>query len=57
VSSPPPLVLYDAPGSPCARRVRITLLEKGLPWDTVIVDLSRMQQKKPEYLALNPRSR
>jgi len=52
--SAPPLVLYDAPGSPCARRVRISLLEKGLPWDTVIVDLSRLEQKRPEYLRLNP---
>jgi glutathione S-transferase len=48
------LVLYDAPGSPCARRVRITLLEKGLSWETRLVDLSRLEQKKPEYLALNP---
>lgn len=48
------LVLYDSPGSPCARRVRITLLEKGLAWDTVVVDLSRMEQKKPEYLRINP---
>jgi glutathione S-transferase len=48
------LVLYDAPGSPCARRVRITLLEKGLAWESRIVDLSRLEQKRPEYLALNP---
>lgn len=54
ITGDPPLVLYDAPGSPCARRVRITLIEKGLPWDTVIVDLSRLEQKKPEYLRLNP---
>jgi hypothetical protein len=24
------LVLYDTPGSPCARRVHIVLLERGL---------------------------
>ncbi len=48
------LVLYDAPGSPCARRVRITLLEKGLRWERRLVDLTRMEQKRPEYLALNP---
>jgi len=48
------LVLYDAPGSPCARRVRIVLLEKGLRWETRLVDLVRMEQKRPEYLALNP---
>ena len=48
------LVLYDSPGSPCARRVRIVLLEKGLAWTTRLVDLTRMEQKRPEYLALNP---
>ncbi|HKM99816.1 MAG TPA: glutathione S-transferase family protein [Candidatus Binataceae bacterium] len=46
--------LYDFHGSPCARRVRIVLLEKGLPWQTRLVDLTRMEQKRPEYLALNP---
>jgi glutathione S-transferase len=48
------LVLYDTPGSPCARRVRVVLLEKGLRWETRLVDLTRMEQKRPEYLALNP---
>jgi len=49
-----PITLYDAPGSPCARRVRAVLLEKGLAWTTRLVDLTRMEQKRPEYLALNP---
>ena len=48
------IALYDAPGSPCARRVRAVLIEKGLSWTTRIVDLTRMEQKRPEYLALNP---
>ena len=48
------ITLYDAPGSPCARRVRAVLLEKGLDWTTRLVDLTRMEQKRPEYLALNP---
>ncbi len=48
------IILYDAPGSPCARRVRIALLEKGLTWTTRLVDLTRLEQKRPEYLALNP---
>jgi glutathione S-transferase len=37
------LALYDFQGSPCARRVRIVLLEKGLDWTTRIVDLTRME--------------
>src|SRR5262245_53773775 len=44
------LTLYDAHGSPCARRVRAVLLEKGLSWTTRLVDLTRMEQKRPEYL-------
>jgi glutathione S-transferase len=48
------IILYDTQGSPCARRVRIVLLEKGLEWQTRIVDLTKMEQKRPEYLALNP---
>jgi glutathione S-transferase len=51
---PDDLVLYDSPGSPCARRVRVALLEKGLRWTTRILDLTRLEQKRPEYLALNP---
>jgi len=48
------IILYDFHGSPCARRVRIVMLEKGLEWETQLVDLTRMEQKRPEYLALNP---
>jgi glutathione S-transferase len=48
------IVLYDYHGSPCARRVRIVLLEKGLTWTTRIVDLTKMEQKHPDYLKLNP---
>lgn len=48
------LILFDFPGSPCARRVKITMIEKGLTWENIIVDLSRMEQKNPAYLAINP---
>jgi glutathione S-transferase len=48
------LIVYDHPSSPCARRVRITLLEKELVWETQIIDLSRLEQRRPEYLRLNP---
>jgi glutathione S-transferase len=37
------LTLYDSPGSPCARRVRAVLLEKGLVWTTRVVDLTRLE--------------
>jgi glutathione S-transferase len=29
-------------------------LEKGLQWETTWVDLAKGEQKKPEYLAINP---
>lgn len=52
--NPHGLLLYDHPSSPCARRVRITLHEKGLAWETQLIDLSRLEQRSPEYLRLNP---
>ena len=48
------LILYDHAASPCARRVRIALLEKGLRWRSRPIDLEHMEQKSPWYLALNP---
>src|SRR5579862_9959540 len=52
--NPHGLLLYDHPSSPCARRVRIALVEKELHWDTQLIDLSRLEQRRPEYLRLNP---
>lgn len=48
------IILYDHDGSPCSRRVKITLIEKGIPFSIQKVDLGKMQQKTPEYLAINP---
>ncbi|MCA8900613.1 MAG: glutathione S-transferase family protein [Hyphomonas sp.] len=48
------LILYDAASSPCARRVRIALLEKELDWDTVSVNLGGLEQRSADFLALNP---
>jgi glutathione S-transferase len=53
-TNPHSLILYDAIGSPCGRRVRMTLFEKGLDYRHVMIDLAGMQQKSPDYLALNP---
>jgi glutathione S-transferase len=46
--------LYDFPMSPRARKVRIALAEKGLPYEKVTVDITKGEQKKPEFLAVNP---
>jgi glutathione S-transferase len=48
------LTLYDFPMSPRARKVRIVLAEKGLPYEKVTVDITKGEQKKPEFLAINP---
>lgn len=49
-----PLMLYDALNSPAGRRVRITLLEKGLRAEVHWLNLALMEQKRPEFLRINP---
>jgi|SoiMethySBSTD1v2_1073268.scaffolds.fasta_scaffold104441_3 glutathione S-transferase len=48
------LKLYDFPMSPRARKPRIVLAEKGLQYEKINVDITKDEQKKPEYLAINP---
>lgn len=48
------IILYGSAISPCVRRCRITLLEKGINFDEVEIDLASMEQRDPEYLKLNP---
>jgi glutathione S-transferase len=40
--------------SPRARKPRIVLAEKGLKYEKVNIDITKGEQKKPEYLAINP---
>ncbi|MFT5134106.1 MAG: glutathione S-transferase [Gammaproteobacteria bacterium] len=47
-------ILYDAANSPCGRRVRMTLLEKGQPFEIRWLNLGLMDQKQAWYLKLNP---
>ncbi|MGJ3253300.1 MAG: glutathione S-transferase family protein [Elainellaceae cyanobacterium] len=47
------LTFYYHPLSPVARRVWIALLEKGIPFQPVLVNLNG-DQFKPEFLSLNP---
>ncbi|TMA09581.1 MAG: glutathione S-transferase family protein [Deltaproteobacteria bacterium] len=46
--------LYDFASSPNCQRVKVALEEKKLPYETVPVDLRKGDQKKPDYLKLNP---
>lgn len=46
--------LHHHPMSTYSRKVRISLIEKGIPFERVLIDLGKGDQKKPEYLAMNP---
>jgi len=47
-------VLHHAWRSSASRRVRLCLAEKGLKFESRIVNLAKMEHHTPEYLALNP---
>jgi glutathione S-transferase len=48
------LVLYDGTTSVCAIKVRLTLAEKGLAYESRTLDLRRGDQFEPDYVKLNP---
>lgn len=46
--------LYTFPLSTNSRKVRIALLEKGLEFERINVDLTKREQKNPDYLRIHP---
>jgi len=46
--------LYDFLPCPFGQKVRIVLAEKSLTYDLVEIDLLKGEQRKPEFLRLNP---
>jgi glutathione S-transferase len=48
------IVLYHAPLAVCAAKVRMTLAEKGLAWDSVVVDLAAGEQFSSAYRSVHP---
>lgn len=46
--------LYHAHHSTCSQKVRLTLAEKGLEYESKLVDLANKGQLDPDYLKLNP---
>ncbi len=48
------LVLHHAWRSSASRRVRLCLAEKGLKFESVLIDLAKMEHHTPEYLKRNP---
>lgn len=46
--------LYDRHTSPNCQRTRVVLYEKNLSYQTIPVDLVKKEQKRPEFLKMNP---
>jgi glutathione S-transferase len=46
--------LYTFPPSTNSRKVRIALIEKGLEFERINVDLTKKEQKASEYLKIHP---
>jgi glutathione S-transferase len=51
------ITLYAHPTSPNSRKVHWALEEMGVPYNYKNVDLRTREQKKPEFLKLNPNGR
>jgi len=49
-----PITVYGIARSTCTQRVLMTLTEKGLKYELKIVDLSKGEQKSPEFLEKQP---
>jgi glutathione S-transferase len=48
------ITLYDCATAPSPRRARIFLAEKGVPYETVQVDLRNAEQMGEDYRQINP---
>jgi glutathione S-transferase len=46
--------LYDFLPCPFGQKVRVILAEKGLSYELVEIDLSQGEQRRPDFLRLNP---
>ena len=46
--------LYDRHTSPNCQRTRVVLYEKNITFETIPVDLVKKEQKRPEFLKMNP---
>jgi len=48
------MILYDYPGGPNPRRVRIFLAEKGISVPMETVDILKRRNRQPDFLEKNP---
>ncbi|NIO08444.1 MAG: glutathione S-transferase family protein [Deltaproteobacteria bacterium] len=51
----PVLTLYHGLASTCSKKVRLCLAEKGLEYESRLLNLQKFEQHEPEYLKLNPK--
>jgi glutathione S-transferase len=56
-SERPRLKLYQFAASGNSRIVRVVLEEKGLPFERVNIDVTKGENRTPEFLKLNPRGK
>ena len=49
------LTLYHGLASTCSKKVRMCLKEKGLEYESRLLDLQKYEQHDPDYLKLNPK--
>lgn len=47
-------ILYHFPPSTCSQKVRMALIEKGVPFESRVVNLLAGEQHAPDYVKLNP---
>ena len=48
------VMLYHGMASTCSKKVRLCLYEKGIAFESHLLDLQKFEQHRPDYLALNP---
>lgn len=48
------VTLYHGLASTCSKKVRIALYEKGVAFESRLLDLQNFEQHEPSYLAINP---
>jgi glutathione S-transferase len=49
------LTLYHGLASTCSKKVRLCLAEKGLEYESRLLNLQKFEQHDPDYLKLNPK--
>jgi glutathione S-transferase len=49
------LTLYHGLASTCSKKVRLCLAEKGLDYESRLLNLQKFEQHDPDYLKLNPK--